>query len=145
MPKLQYAFSHFPSKMLSRLFALVHLPAAAAAFGGAAFGGAATLGGHHDVDPFAGSGCTCETFCDYKCAINATAASNTTFYRMTPHGVLDMSNKDTGDVHGDTSFVLSRRTVAYQCRKDPSSFFCNGLTQVRVVCIVPFDVDCMYF
>ena len=48
---------------------------------------------------------------------------------MTPKGVLDMRNKDTGDVRGDTSFVLSRRTVAYQCRQDPSSFFCSGLTQ----------------
>ena len=23
-------------------------------------------------DPFAGSGCTCDTFCSYDCAINAT-------------------------------------------------------------------------
>ena len=84
---------------------------------------------HHHHDPFAGSGCTCSTFCDNKCAINASAPSNTTFYRMSPKGVLDLSNKDTGDIHGDTSFVLSRRTIAYQCRKDPSSFFCQGLTQ----------------
>ena len=47
---------------------------------------------------------------------------------MSPKGVVDMKNKDTGDIRGDTSFVLSRRTIAYQCRKDPSAFFCNGLT-----------------
>ena len=46
-----------------------------------------------------------------------------------PHGVLDMKNKDTGDTRGDTSFVLSRRTVAYECKKDPNSFLCNGVTQ----------------
>ena len=84
---------------------------------------------HHHVDPFAGSGCSCDTFCHNKCAINATKPTNKTFYRMTPHGVVDMGNKDTGDVHGDASFVLSRRTVAYQCRKNPNSYFCSGLTQ----------------
>ena len=84
---------------------------------------------HHHHDPFAGSGCTCETFCNHQCAINATKPANTTYYRMTPHGVLSMDNKDTGDAHGDTSFVLSRRTIAYQCRLDPSSFFCKDLTQ----------------
>jgi hypothetical protein len=54
-----------------------------------------------------------------------------TLYRMTPYGVLDMANKNTGDVHGDTSFVLSRRTSAYECRQNPSSFFCNGVTQFQ--------------
>ena len=38
-------------------------------------------------------------------------AQNITVYRMTPFGVLDMVNKDTGDVKGDTSFVLSRKTA----------------------------------
>lgn len=61
-------------------------------------------------------------------------------------GVLDMHNKDTGDVTGDTSFgkmmtqtftlwtyvipillVLSRRLQYYECLKDPSSFSCNGV------------------
>jgi hypothetical protein len=48
---------------------------------------------------------------------------------MTPKGVLDMSNKDTGGIKGDTSFVLSKRTSAYECRKDPNSFLCNDVTQ----------------
>jgi hypothetical protein len=61
-------------------------------------------------DPFAGSGCTCESFCNYDCAINATEAPlNMTFYRMTYKGVLDLSDKDTGDVAGDTSFVISKK------------------------------------
>jgi hypothetical protein len=84
---------------------------------------------HHHVDPFAGSGCTCDTFCKNECAINATKPQNVSYYRMTPQGVENMGNKDTGDIHGDASFVLSRRTVAYQCRANPNSYFCSGLTQ----------------
>ena len=60
-------------------------------------------------DPFAGSGCTCDTFCSYDCAINATKPQNMTFYRMTYDGVVDLSNKDTGDIPGDTSFVISKK------------------------------------
>jgi hypothetical protein len=72
------------------------------------------------TDPFLNSGCTCETFCDYKCSINGTAATNMTFYRMTMDGVNDLKNKDTGDVAGDTSFVLERKSTALDCRKNPS-------------------------
>lgn len=86
---------------------------------------------HHGDDPFEGSNCTCSTFCDNKCAINATGLSNMTLYRMTPAGVFSLAEKDTGDVRGDTSFVLSRRTSAYQCRKDPNSFMCSGVTQFQ--------------
>lgn len=82
----------------------------------------------HHGDPFAGSGCACDTFCDYKCAINATEAPvNMTFYRMTMKDVLDLSDKDTGDVPGDTSFVLSRRETAYECRKNPDDFMCKNI------------------
>jgi hypothetical protein len=49
--------------------------------------------------------------------------------RMTPFGVLDVSNKNTGDSHGDTSFVLSKKTNAYTCRQDPNSFQCSGLAR----------------
>jgi hypothetical protein len=63
--------------------------------------------GHHD--PFAGSNCTCDSFCNYDCAINATETQNITFYRMTYKGVLDLADKDTGDVAGDTSFVISKK------------------------------------
>jgi hypothetical protein len=50
--------------------------------------------------------CNCKKFCEYECAINATEARNITVYRMTPHGVYDLENKDTGDASGDMSFVL---------------------------------------
>lgn len=30
--------------------------------------------------------CTCETFCNYECAINATKPANLTLFRMTPKG-----------------------------------------------------------
>ena len=43
--------------------------------------------------------------------------------------VYDLSDKDTGDVAGDTSFVLSRRTSAYGCKVNPNSFYCNGIAQ----------------
>jgi len=48
---------------------------------------------------------------------------------MTPFGAWDMNNKDTGDAKGDTSFVLSRKTAAYECREDPDSFMCKDVTQ----------------
>ena len=84
---------------------------------------------HHHYDPFAGSNCTCDTFCDYQCSINATAPTNMTFYRMTMQGVYDLTSKDTGDVSGDTSFVLSRKNSALQCRKNPNSFMCKDIAQ----------------
>ncbi len=75
---------------------------------------AAALAQHHP-DPFAGSNCTCETYCKGECAINATAPANVTLWRMTPGWrdapgcpVLDLTNKNTGDVAGDSGFVLSR-------------------------------------
>eukprot|EP00035_Acanthoeca_spectabilis_P021876 m.440741 g.440741 ORF g.440741 m.440741 type:complete len:385 (-) comp18556_c0_seq1:103-1257(-) len=84
----------------------------------------------HHPDPFAGSGCDCESFCNYKCSINASEPTTITTYRMTPAGVLDMVNKNTGDPNGDTSFVLSRRTTAYECRHgNANSFYCDGMTQ----------------
>lgn len=86
---------------------------------------------HHHVDPFAGSNCTCDTFCDYKCAINASKPMNKTYYRMTMAGVYGMADKDTGDEQGDTSFVLSRATQAYECRKDPNNFMCKDIAQFQ--------------
>ena len=91
--------------------------------------GASAAQHHHHEDPFAGSGCNCTAFCDGKCAINATGKATITQYRMTQFGVVDMTNKNTGDVPGDTSFVISRRTTAYQCKKDPTSFMCSGIAQ----------------
>ena len=85
--------------------------------------------GWHHRDPFAGSGCNCTAFCAGTCAINATTAATITQYRMTQFGVVDMTNKNTGDIPGDTSFVISRRTSAYQCKKDPSNFMCSGIAQ----------------
>eukprot|EP01043_Picozoa_sp_COSAG02_P053774 COSAG02_NODE_5988_length_3873_cov_1.851109_3_plen_357_part_00 len=75
--------------------------------------------------------CSCDTFCDGSCNIASTGAANMTLYRMTQFGVVDMTNKNTGDVPGDTSFVISRRTTAYMCRKNPSSFMCSGLAQFQ--------------
>ena len=43
-----------------------------------------------------------------------------------------MTNKNTGDVPGDTSFVISRRTQAYECRQNPSSYQCgSGMAQFQ--------------
>eukprot|EP00039_Didymoeca_costata_P001714 m.54494 g.54494 ORF g.54494 m.54494 type:complete len:381 (-) comp10931_c1_seq3:39-1181(-) len=81
---------------------------------------------HHHDDPFAGSNCTCDTFCANQCSINATEQAVNTYYRMTPLAALDMDNKNTGDIAGDTSFVLSRRLQYYECRLNPNSFYCNG-------------------
>jgi len=81
-------------------------------------------------DPFIGSNCDCARFCNYECSINGTKAPiNGTFYRMSMKGVLDLRDKDTGDIPGDTSFVLSRKNTAYECRKDPKSFMCKDVAQ----------------
>ena len=91
--------------------------------------GATTAQHHHHDDPFAGSGCNCTAFCADECAINATGPATITQYRMTQFGVVDMNNKNTGDMAGDTSFVIDRRTSAYECRQDPTSFMCSGIAQ----------------
>jgi len=78
-------------------------------------------------NPFAGSGCNCSAFCAGSCSINATRAANRTLYRMTPLAVDGLKNKNTGDAPGDTSYVISRRTAAIDCKKDPSSFQCAAL------------------
>ena len=44
---------------------------------------------------------------------------------MTMEGVLDLNDKNSGDVAGDTSFVLSRRNNAYFCSKNPSDYMCT--------------------
>jgi hypothetical protein len=80
-------------------------------------------------DPFPGSRCNCSTFCSGLCAINATGRANITVYRMTPFGVLDLTNKDTGDAPGDTSFVISRKTAGYECMKNPKAPGCSTVTQ----------------
>ena len=83
----------------------------------------------YSQDPFLNSGCTCDTFCDYKCSINATAPTNMTFYRMTMEGVYDLKNKNTGDVMGDTSFVLERKNTYIGCRKNPNQLQCKDVAQ----------------
>jgi hypothetical protein len=86
---------------------------------------------HHSYDPWANSGCNCTAFCRNECAINATAAANATVYRMTPFGVLSLTEKDSGDLQGDTSFVISRRTSAYECAEDPDSWSCTTMVQFQ--------------
>ena len=86
--------------------------------------------GYHPTDPFANSDCDCKRFCNYECSINGTSEpKNMTLFRMTMKGVLDLTNKNTGDAAGDTSFIMSRRVTAFECRKDPDSFFCRDMAQ----------------
>ena len=81
----------------------------------------------HGHDPFSGSGCNCSAFCAGSCAINASKPSKRTMYRMTPLDVDGVADKNTGDAPGDTSYVIERRTAAFDCRKDPGSFQCANL------------------
>jgi hypothetical protein len=78
-------------------------------------------------DPFAGSGCNCTTFCAGQCAIFPTAAANLSLYRMTPLHVGGATDKNTGDAPGDTSYIISRRTAAYDCKVDPTGSHCSSL------------------
>ena len=79
------------------------------------------------ADPWDGSGCNCSSFCENSCAINATAPKNITVYRMTPFGVTTLAEKNSADVAGDVSFVISRRAMAYECKVNPSSYGCNTM------------------
>jgi hypothetical protein len=105
------------------------------------------------LDPFAGSGCNCSAFCAGRCAINATKPQNITLYRMTMEGVYGMANKDTGDVLGDTSFVVSKRVTAYQCRTsnkgsplclDVAQFSGDDANSTDLVAAFTVEVDGMY-
>jgi len=93
----------------------------------------------HHIDPFAGSNCTCDTYCKGGCAINASAPGNVTLWRMTPGWrdapgcpVLDLTNKNTGDIAGDAGFVLSRSNAR--------SFF-EGDTPNSTDLILQFTVE----
>lgn len=66
-------------------------------------------------NPWTGSGCDCDRFCNYECAIFPDPPQNTTVYRMTMEGVYGLANKDTGDIGGDASFVLYQKDQAYKC------------------------------
>lgn len=90
------------------------------------FGFSDVLGDHN---PWAGSGCNCTSFCDNKCVINGTKPQNLTLYRMTPFGVLNLNEKNSADVPGDVSFIISRRTHAAECVKDPHSWSCQTMVQ----------------
>lgn len=48
---------------------------------------------------------------------------------MTPFGVLDLAEKNSADMPGDVSFVISRRTAAYECKVNPTSWGCSTMVQ----------------
>lgn len=50
-------------------------------------------------------------------------------YRMTMKDVYDLTDKDSGDIAGDTSFVLSKKNNAFYCRQNPGDFMCTNLAQ----------------
>lgn len=68
--------------------------------------------------------CSCEDFCNYKCANNGTEATTVTLYRLTPVGAGGLTNKDSGDAAGDVEFALSRKDTAAMCAQDPSDERC---------------------
>lgn len=80
-------------------------------------------------NPFSGTNCTCEKFCNYECSINATNPKNVTSYRMTMHDVFDLADKDTGDIPGDTSFVIYQKKIQLICKSDPNELFCRDVAQ----------------
>eukprot|EP01043_Picozoa_sp_COSAG02_P008555 COSAG02_NODE_275_length_26232_cov_85.210424_20_plen_284_part_00 len=50
--------------------------------------GATASGQHHGMDPFAGSKCTCATFCDGSCDIADVGQKTMELFRMTQFGVV---------------------------------------------------------
>ena len=54
----------------------------------ALFGAPASGQHHHGMDPFAGSSCTCATFCDGSCDIEDVGQKTMELFRMTQFGVV---------------------------------------------------------
>jgi hypothetical protein len=46
---------------------------------------------------------------------------------MTMKGVYDLTSKDSGDVAGDTSFVLSKKNIEFYCKNNPDDFVCKDV------------------
>ena len=69
-----------------------------------------------------------QTRCSYNTPSEDTGKINMTVYRMTPFGVLNLDEKDSGDVSGDMEFVLAQRQNALNCRKNPMQSSCKELT-----------------
>jgi len=72
----------------------------------------------------------CDDFCNYRCGFYNSSLGetggieNVTVYRITPSNLTGIKNKDTGDAPGDVGFFLSKKNLAAQCAKDPTSFGC---------------------
>ena len=75
--------------------------------------------------------CQCEEFCATKCAIDPVVPANVTLYRMTPFGVYDLTDKNTGDAAGDAGFLLSKRNQAAECRLTPTLPQCQDLVNFQ--------------
>ena len=62
--------------------------------GGCLLLAASTAAQQHGFDPFAGSSCTCQTFCDKTCDVKDVGGVQTLeLYRMTQFGVVDMTSE----------------------------------------------------
>lgn len=60
-----------------------------------------------------------------------------------PFDALTLTNKNTGDVPGDVSFVLSRKAIGVDCSKDPTSARCffNGDEANSTDVVIQFEVE----
>ena len=111
-------------------------------------------------DPFAGLGCNCSAFCAGTCSATRSGrpdkTQNMTLYRMTPLNVDTATDKNTGDGQGDTSYVISRRTAAYDCKINPEGWHCSTLVVkgddpdstdlvISFEMEVDGDVSCLYY
>jgi hypothetical protein len=65
---------------------------------------------------------------------------NLTVYRLTPHNVTDLVNKDTGDPGGDLGFYLGRLQSLWKC-KPPYNAGEKGCFLANDPVIVAFDVE----
>jgi hypothetical protein len=62
---------------------------------------------------------------------------------MTPYVARTLTNKNTGDPKGDTSFVLSRKDISEECLKNPTSPRCffNGDDPNSTDLVIQFEVE----
>ena len=72
----------------------------------------------------------CADFCEGKCGFYNTSWGETgkpiniTLYRVTPHNVTGIVNKNSADAPGDITFVIANKNLTQQCLHDPTGQGC---------------------
>ena len=73
----------------------------------------------------------CDDFCNNRCGFynrswgETGRPQNITLYRVTPHNVTGIVNKNSADAPGDITFVISKKNLTQVCLHDPTEQGCS--------------------